>query len=626
MIFPAIFLLAGALFYGSQLLEYLTSPYFPTEFKIVMLAVPAIYFLYVAYRAFIHPGEPRRVVFRDESFILPESPNSKLDEEVRYEDVQAILAVSRGPMQSVVVDYGGGTTMLGSGDFEREDAPALLRRELMRRIRNLPNAAEVLERLEEQEERSRELSRRPNRATMIMLGVIAVAFGFQTFVGGLETTTSMIRWGAAAPFLIDDGQYFRLVAANLYHGGWVHIILNGVALFFLGTVVEKLTDKWTLIFVTLLSGVLGVAASWLLTEPWPYAVGSSAAIYGLFGAFGVIHLKYGKDMPPLYRQSKMWWFVIIALNAGLSFGITMVDEWAHMGGLVVGALATWLALMTREGFDLDKGAPAWVKVLAYLMIAVFVGGTAWTAAYAVDEHPEDVTRAYEALASQSERGKMDPLTVNEVAFKRAISDDVSVEQLRLLQDAIEAALETDRDPQIVDTLATLEYRRASLLDDPDQKRDLYRDAIDRQIGVLGDSKSDSVPEIIRKTGPTFATQLARFLDAHRKDFGPWKRTDVDGMPSFEFIPKGDGQLEVDWESRESEVRVLVVAKSEGELEGLVQICFDGDATEMVIEDKESFEEWPNDLRLYPATSTTRPTSATEQVEYWEAVSDVVEYP
>lgn len=627
VVFPGIALLAGALFYGGQLWNWFTAPYLPTAFKVVMVAIPAIYLLYLLYRAWIYPGDRQAVEFRQDGVILPNSSNSKLEDTAPYDQIQAILAVARGPIQSVIVDYSDGTAMYSSKDFEREDAPALLRRELMRRIRQLPNSDEVLARLEEQEQRSRELSQRSNTTTTAMLVVLGLTFAFQHYVGGLDSILGMVRWGAAAPPLIDEGQYFRLVAANLYHGGWLHLLLNGIALFFLGTVVEKITDKWTLLFVTLFSGVAGVATSWVLTQPWPYSVGSSAAIFGLFGAFAVLHLKYRSDLPALYRQSKKWWFIIIVLNGGLSFGIEMVDEWAHMGGMVAGALAMWLALLPRGDFDDVDRPPRWVKALAGVMLAVFVAGAAWTAAYAFHDRPEDRTKMFAALVEKAESGDMDPLDVNNTAFTTATQQELSEEHLELLESAVEVAIEQKREPQIVDTLATLRYLRGKKTDDSGQKQALFRTAIEDQVGVLGESKRPEAAQIVQDTGPTFATQLARFLDAHRTAFGPWLRAGDTSTPSLEFDPTEDGALTVNWDDTPSKaVRVLVVAKSDGELEGLLQICDDGQTASRIIEGADAFTSWPNNLRLYPAYLDQADDQCDEDVEYWEAVQTVKDYP
>ncbi|MGM0556642.1 MAG: rhomboid family intramembrane serine protease [Myxococcota bacterium] len=627
VVFPGIALLAGALFYGGQIWEYFTAPYMPIAFKVVMAVIPGIYLLYVLYRAYIYPRERQAVEFGEDGVVLPKSSNSKLEDKAPYDQIQAILAVARGPIQSVIVDYGDGTAMYSSKDFEREDAPALLRRELMRRIKQLPNSDEVLSRLEEQEQRSRDLSQRSNTATTAMLAVIGLVFAFQHFVGGLDGILGMVRWGAAAPPLIDDGQYFRLVAANLYHGGWLHLLLNGVALFFLGTVVEKITDKWTLIFVTLFSGVAGVATSWILTQPWPYSLGSSAAIFGLFGAFAVLHLKYRRDLPALYRQSKTWWIIIIGLNAGLSFGIDMVDEWAHMGGMVAGALAMWLALIPRGDFDHVDRPPQWVKALAGVMLAVFAAGAAWTAAYAINDRPDDRTRMFQALVEKAESGEMDPLDVNDTSFMVATQQELSREHLELLESAVEAAIEDNREPQIIDTLATIRYLLGKKTEDPDRKKELFRRAIEDQVGVLGESKSPRAAQIIQDTGPTFATQLARFLDAHRKAFGPWIRADASSTPSLEFDPTEDGSLTVAWEPEaQTPVRVLVVAKSDGEIDGLLQVCDDGERPSRTIESDDAFTLWPNNLRLYPAYVDEDTDQCDEDVEYWEAVQTVKDYP
>jgi membrane associated rhomboid family serine protease len=84
-------------------------------------------------------------------------------------------------------------------------------------------------------------------------------------------------------------------------------------------------------------GSLGVLA---LSDPFQPVVGASGAIFGLMGAFIVIQRRLGGNMTSL--------LVLVGINLVIGFlpGVNIAWQ-AHLGGLVVGALAGLIFVSTR---------------------------------------------------------------------------------------------------------------------------------------------------------------------------------------------------------------------------------------------------------------------------------------
>lgn len=209
-----------------------------------------------------------------------------------------------------------------------------------------------LERLEEGHRLGVELSGRPAGATWALLGVIAAAFLLQVILsGGWEANSFTqarvnIRLGASANAL-NGREPWRLLTATFLHGSLLHVYMNGMALFALGSVLERLFGAARFVTVFLVSAAFGAALSSWHSEA-AFAVGASGGIFGALGALAALHLIGGERLPPRFRQSLRWWVSVIALSVALPILLPIIDAWGHFGGAAAGlGLGSALALDPR---------------------------------------------------------------------------------------------------------------------------------------------------------------------------------------------------------------------------------------------------------------------------------------
>lgn len=143
--------------------------------------------------------------------------------------------------------------------------------------------------------------------------------------------------------LVSHGQVWRLLTCAFLHGGIVHIFCNMYALYALGPQIEILFGRVKYIIIYLLSAIGGSLLSYKFS-PSSLSIGASGAIFGLFGAMVVFVLKY-KDKIPKKVLNNL--FGVIILNLLIGFNLQGIDNFAHIGGLLVGALVAFLFLMQK---------------------------------------------------------------------------------------------------------------------------------------------------------------------------------------------------------------------------------------------------------------------------------------
>ncbi len=148
-----------------------------------------------------------------------------------------------------------------------------------------------------------------------------------------------LAWGANFGPATQDGQWWRLGTAMFVHFGVVHLALNMWALWDVGRLMEGLLGRWRFAALYLGSGVLGNAVSLVVQGNQAVSGGASGAVFSLYGALLVF---LWRERQQVDRSEFRWLFggalVFTALMLGLGFVLPGIDNAAHAGGLLAGAL------------------------------------------------------------------------------------------------------------------------------------------------------------------------------------------------------------------------------------------------------------------------------------------------
>ncbi len=139
--------------------------------------------------------------------------------------------------------------------------------------------------------------------------------------------------GTLVGFLVADGEYWRLLTSGFLHGGFVHLLLNMFALYFLGRELEPALGRERFLALYFTSLLAGSAGAVLLTDVDRQTVGASGAVFGLMGAAFILMRRRGID--PM--QSGIG--PLILFNLAFTFLVPGISIGGHLGGLLGGGIA-----------------------------------------------------------------------------------------------------------------------------------------------------------------------------------------------------------------------------------------------------------------------------------------------
>lgn len=178
----------------------------------------------------------------------------------------------------------------------------------------------------------------PLYSAVIIVCLVAVSI-CQFVVDGQDTIliggeTSALLAGFDKP-VFAAGQYWRILTGAVLHGGLIHLIFNCYAFYALGRIIETLSNRAHLAIVFLLAAIGGGVLSFIFL-PSGISIGASGGIIGFLGYLTVYGFKRRKIMSDDFLKNMI--FNIIFIGVVGVFFIPNVDNFAHLGGLLAGAI------------------------------------------------------------------------------------------------------------------------------------------------------------------------------------------------------------------------------------------------------------------------------------------------
>jgi membrane associated rhomboid family serine protease len=193
--------------------------------------------------------------------------------------------------------------------------------------------------------------------TAIMLVILAACFVVQSIslsYGGNQAEVILLDYFALSKSAILKGYVWQLLTFQFIHGGFIHVLFNCLALYFLGRALESSLPAKHWLRIYLGAGVVGglfhALGNMVLPANFPpYVVGASAGVCGLLAAFSY-----------LYPQQEIYFWFVLRFPARFFFIFSVilstffilvpaggrdlgVAHGAHLGGLLFGyAYARWL--------------------------------------------------------------------------------------------------------------------------------------------------------------------------------------------------------------------------------------------------------------------------------------------
>jgi len=202
---------------------------------------------------------------------------------------------------------------------------------------------------------------------LVILGAIYAMEVLHPVGGGWKLTPSVetvVAFGALVPDRVyERGEWYRLLTAALLHGGILHILMNGLALWQIGPDLERMIGRAWLFVLFFLGAIGGALGSMAVNSTEIVSVGASGAIMCLIAASFVILFRS--------RQERRWdiqWELLRAVLLSLvplfyGNGRTGIDGGAHLGGALTGlALGSLLWAIWKD----EGPAPRWANTARML--------------------------------------------------------------------------------------------------------------------------------------------------------------------------------------------------------------------------------------------------------------------
>ena len=201
------------------------------------------------------------------------------------------------------------------------------------------------------------------------------SFGDENFKNALEKLFN--DYGFSLQNLL-SGRYWTLMTSVFLHADPEHLIMNMLALFFFGRVVEMGLGrkKFLLIFITsaIIGNIAFLISSFFIGSLGNSVIGASAAIFGLMGTamlvkpLEFVFYPYLIPVPlilvaVLYTLSNIGSFLLVASSLEES----NISYIAHIGGLASGMLFGFREEKSKKGF----------AILLFLLIILILTPFIW---------------------------------------------------------------------------------------------------------------------------------------------------------------------------------------------------------------------------------------------------------
>ncbi len=197
------------------------------------------------------------------------------------------------------------------------------------------------------------LPQTPPTFTYLLLGVIVLVYlagqvipvDRVQIIKGIPVRSGeelLLVYGAKInPFILQDGEYYRLLTMIFLHGGLAHLFFNGYALYEIGTDIERLFGHARFLIIYFLGGLTASLASLILSDGW--SVGASGALFAIFGAEMVFLYRNRRVFGEFARRRLNSLIYLLVLNLLIGVvGSGLIDNWAHIGGFLGGVGLAWL--------------------------------------------------------------------------------------------------------------------------------------------------------------------------------------------------------------------------------------------------------------------------------------------
>lgn len=182
-----------------------------------------------------------------------------------------------------------------------------------------------------------------------------------------ELGEAVLLWGyGSSELILEHGEFYRLFTMMFLHFNEVHILFNAIALYYIGSNIERLFGHVRYLLIYILGGLAGSIVPLFISNSG--GLGASGAVFAIWGAEAVFLYHHRQIFGAAGRARLQNSLMLMLVNflAGFSANAlaTVADSGvrignsAHFGGLIGGAILTYFIgtrLQVRRKTDVEEG-------------------------------------------------------------------------------------------------------------------------------------------------------------------------------------------------------------------------------------------------------------------------------
>jgi rhomboid protease GluP len=187
----------------------------------------------------------------------------------------------------------------------------------------------------------------------------------------------LLIWGANYAPLTLTGDSWRLLSSMFLHIGLIHLVVNCWALYIWGVYAEFYYGRRFYLAMYLSAGLVGSLLSIVHNvfnqkvlhdeNSFVISAGASGAIMGLGGALIIAAWRPKANLHPAHALSLRALLVIMAINFGLGMSIAGIDNAAHLGGIITGALMGLIFSLTENKNQKQR---QFIRIFSFVILAI----------------------------------------------------------------------------------------------------------------------------------------------------------------------------------------------------------------------------------------------------------------
>lgn len=182
--------------------------------------------------------------------------------------------------------------------------------------------------------------------TLALIAVNVVVFAVEMWRSGFGfdiSTRVLIDMGAMLPAAITSpADFYRFVTPMFLHLDVMHLLMNMVAFYSVGALLEQVLGRANFVLLYLVAGVTGnvvsYAADLTFGSGMTVSAGASTSVFGLFVAVALLGVLCRGDRSFL-REYSRGMIAVIVVNIAYTLLVPGISVSGHLGGAVGGALA-----------------------------------------------------------------------------------------------------------------------------------------------------------------------------------------------------------------------------------------------------------------------------------------------